>query len=258
MATGILLTAVKALLNPYNGNHIAKLGEIGGGEIAALRLLLRMKLRIEGRKILHERPLISSSTLNPEILLRLPSNTFGFHYGQFMAFNGITADSRAPILHMRQHIASAPIEPAACEETSIDLIAYILLRYRQVHDFWHVLCGLPISILGELILKNFEFHQTQLPMTLLAALFGPFRLTSSKSLYRRGSLDMTHDGLLTSPLLSLSERKVYFEYGIPWALENGVKSRFLLSVPFEHYLHTDLIEFRKYLCLKPFPLTLEK
>lgn len=27
-------------------------------------------------------------------------------------------------------------------------LAYVMLRYRQVHDFWHVLSGLDISILS--------------------------------------------------------------------------------------------------------------
>jgi ubiquinone biosynthesis protein COQ4 len=32
-------------------------------------------------------------------------------------------------------------------------LAYVLLRYRQVHDFWHVLLALPTTILGELAQK---------------------------------------------------------------------------------------------------------
>lgn len=29
-------------------------------------------------------------------------------------------------------------------------LAYVMLRYRQVHDFWHVLSGLDISVLAGL------------------------------------------------------------------------------------------------------------
>lgn len=39
-------------------------------------------------------------------------------------------------------------------------LAYIMTRYREVHDFWHVLSGLDTTVLDELGLKVFEFLQT--------------------------------------------------------------------------------------------------
>jgi hypothetical protein len=32
--------------------------------------------------------------------------------------------------------------------------AYIMLRYRQIHDFWHVLSGLPPTLLGEIAIQT--------------------------------------------------------------------------------------------------------
>eukprot|EP01035_Chromulina_nebulosa_P019787 gene19787-25727_t len=52
-----------------------------------------------------------------------------------------------------------------------------MYRYRQVHDFWHVLSGLPPSILGEIGLKWFELKVTGLPVCLLSGLVGPVRLS---------------------------------------------------------------------------------
>ena len=39
-------------------------------------------------------------------------------------------------------------------------LAYVMARYRQVHDFWHVLSGLETDVFGEIALKWFEFMQT--------------------------------------------------------------------------------------------------
>ena len=32
-------------------------------------------------------------------------------------------------------------------------LAYVMQRYREVHDFWHVICALPTSVAGEVALK---------------------------------------------------------------------------------------------------------
>ena len=55
--------------------------------------------------------------------------TFGRAYGAFMGRHGFDADDRSPVTLVDD------------EE-----LAYVLLRYRQVHDYWHVLFGLPPSI----------------------------------------------------------------------------------------------------------------
>lgn len=52
---------------------------------------------------------------------------------------------------------------------------------HQVHDFWHVLAGVPTSVLGELALKWFEMVHTGLPGSAVASLFGPLRLSSGMS-----------------------------------------------------------------------------
>jgi len=47
-----------------------------------------------------------------------------------------------------------------------------------VHDFWHVLCGLPPTVLGELALKWVEMVQTGLPVAAFSGLFGPLALSA--------------------------------------------------------------------------------
>lgn len=85
------------------------------------------------------------------------SNTcifFTFHYIQ-----GFSPDARLPI-----HFVDDPE------------LKYVMLRYRQVHDLFHSVLGMPPHMLGEVAVKWVEALQTGLPMCALGALFGPLRL----------------------------------------------------------------------------------
>lgn len=57
-------------------------------------------------------------------------------------------------------------------------LAYVIQRYREVHDMVHTLLGMPTNIPGEIVVKWFEAVQTGLPMCVLSALFGPIRLSA--------------------------------------------------------------------------------
>lgn len=170
-----------------------------------------MKLDPVGRRLLQQRPLIDSKTLDLQKLSNLPPGSFGAAYAQFMLQNDINADTREPIKYMKPDSE----------------LAYVMLRYRQVHDFWHVLTGLPITVLGEIALKWFEYFQTELPMNALAALVGPLRL-------------------------SPAERGLLRTHYIPWALTNGPHAKFLLNVDYEKCLEKDLAVFQKELGIVPF------
>lgn len=61
-------------------------------------------------------------------------------------------------------------------------LQYTMLRYRQTHDFLHVLLDLPASVVGELALKWVEMSQTGLPMCAFSCAFAPIRLDSSTAL----------------------------------------------------------------------------
>ena len=54
--------------------------------------------------------------------------------------------------------------------------AYILQRYKEVHDMAHVLLGYGTSVTEEIAVKWFEMIQTELPMSALAAFIGPLNL----------------------------------------------------------------------------------
>lgn len=57
-------------------------------------------------------------------------------------------------------------------------LAYVMQRYREVHDIFHAILLMPTTMLGEVSVKWIEAFQTQLPMCIGAALFGAARLRS--------------------------------------------------------------------------------
>ncbi|KAJ1344205.1 hypothetical protein BSLG_001345 [Batrachochytrium salamandrivorans] len=169
---------------------VAALGETTG-ELVLSRIRDKMLLDPTGRRILRERPLISSQSLDLERLRNLPANTFGRSYIAFLDKHNVTPDSRDEVKYIED------------EE-----LAYVMLRYRQVHDFWHTLLDMPITVEGEIALKWFELVQTGLPVTFLSAFVGPLRLTQEE------------------------KSRLFGEY-VPWAVQSGANAKHLMSVMYE-------------------------
>ena len=111
---------------------VGVLGE-ATGRVALEKIRTDLKTTREGRLILSERPVVDSSTISGDQLRQLSENTFGHAYGRFLERYGFDPDDRTPV--------------ALVDDEEL---AYVLLRYRQVHDFWHVLFGLPPTVHGEL------------------------------------------------------------------------------------------------------------
>lgn len=107
-------------------------------------------------------------------------------------------------------------------------LAYVMQRYRETHDFYHTLTGLPVTVDGEIALKWFEMMQTGLPMTMLSSFFGPLRLT-------------------------MEERERLFNVYVPWALENGSNSKPLMNVRWEEWMERPVEQVQRELCVKPCP-----
>ncbi len=76
----------------------------------------------------------------------MPEGSFGRAYANFMGTRSFRADDRPPV----RFIADPEL-------------AYVALRARQVHDFWHVLFACPTTVLGELAIKAIEFVQVAPP-----------------------------------------------------------------------------------------------
>ncbi|KAI9149723.1 Ubiquinone biosynthesis protein [Blastocladiella emersonii ATCC 22665] len=202
---------LKALHDPTRGDMVAAVGETLG--TPALRQIRRGMLNDRtGRRILRDRPTITNATL--ESLSSLAPATFGgAYYHGFMAVHGYDPDGRTPV-----HF----VDDAE--------LAYVMLRYRQVHDFWHTLTGLPPTVEGELALKVLEYVQTGLPMTALAALTaGPLKLAPA-------------------------ERERLVKTYVPWALSTGMQARPLMNVYYEELVGEDLDAVRRELRIEPAPV----
>ena len=174
----------------YRQDLVATLGETTG--LSALEKIRRkMLLDKTGRKLLRNKPLITPQTIQFDQLASLPQDTFGYAYYNFMTLHQLS-----------------PLDRTEVKYIGDDELAYIMLRYRQVHDFWHVLLGLPITVQAELAVKWFEWIQMGLPMNLLSVLAGPLRLNEH-------------------------ERDELFEKYAPWAIKCSSDAVFLMNVMYE-------------------------
>ncbi|WJX33569.1 hypothetical protein P8452_21763 [Trifolium repens] len=127
-------SAVGALLDPRRADLIAALGETTG-KPAFQRVLQRMKSSPEGRAVLLERPRVVYANVGHA--WDLPENTFGAAYAKFMGSRNFSPDDRPPVRFM-----------------DTDELAYVAMRAREVHDFWHTLFDLPTNLMRESALKG--------------------------------------------------------------------------------------------------------
>lgn len=204
-------SAFKALQNPKRADAVATLGETTGRE-ALRRLRDGMRRDPDGRRLLAERPVVSTQTVDVATLRALPPDTFGFAYADFMRSHAFDPDARDDVRFVD--------DPE---------LAFVMQRYRQVHDFGHVLCGLPPTVCGELALKWFELVQTKLPLCALSAVVGPLALPPA-------------------------ERDVLRRVYVPWAVSAGARARPLLHVRYEDEFATPLAQLRERLLLTPAPV----
>ncbi|XP_072908228.1 ubiquinone biosynthesis protein COQ4 homolog, mitochondrial [Hemitrygon akajei] len=206
-------SAFMSLYDPYRHDMVAVLSETTG-QLAIRKLRDKMKNDVEGYRILQERPRINTSTLDLTSLRELPEGTFGKEYVRFLDVNRVTPDSRMPVKFVDD------------EE-----LAYVIQRYREVHDFMHTLLGMPTNMLGEVAVKWFEAVQTGLPMCILGAVFGPFRI-SARNIQ-----------ILTRDL-------------IPWAVRCGRAAHCVLNIYYENRWEQNLQSLREEIGILPFPSSL--
>ncbi|MCL4142167.1 UNVERIFIED_CONTAM: hypothetical protein GTU68_037480 [Idotea baltica] len=189
---------------------IAVLGETTG-HYALSKIYSNMIQDSEGCQILQERPRINSRTINLEELSRLPSNTLGYAYTQFLSINKVTPDSRLNV----RFIDDAEL-------------AYVMQRYREAHDLFHTVLGMPTNMLGEVSVKWIEALQTGLPMCLGGALFGPIRLRPK-------------------------QRQTYINTLLPWSLRVGRNAKPLMNIYFEKRWDQSLDKLRNELNIESPP-----
>ena len=204
-------SSIGSFFHPERNEFIVALGESTAITPVLKRLQKTMLSDKTGRQILRERPRITSSSLDLDYLRSLPDNTIGKQYIVWLDREGVSPDTRVPVRYIDN------------EE-----LAYIFQRYRECHDFYHAITGLPIIIEGEISVKVLEYLNIGIPMSGLGALFAPLRLKTS-------------------------QRKRLREIYYPWALQNGLFSKPLINVYWEKILEKDINEFRKEMGIEPPP-----
>ncbi|KAL2149877.1 hypothetical protein VTH82DRAFT_7553 [Thermothelomyces myriococcoides] len=203
-------SGLMSLRDPRRGDLIAAFAEATATPYFIYRLRDAMLASPTGRRILRDRPRITSASLDLPRLRALPANTVGRTYAAWLDREGVSPDTRAPVRY---------IDDPEC--------AYVMQRYRECHDFYHALTGLPIVREGEVALKAFEFANTLLPMT-------------GFSIFAAATLKPT-------------ERRRFREIYLPWALRNGLRAKEIINVYWEEQLERDVDDLRKELGVEPPP-----
>ncbi|KAK5117457.1 Ubiquinone biosynthesis protein [Meristemomyces frigidus] len=212
-------SAFGSLRNPYRHDLIAALGEATAKPYFVSRLRRAMLENPTGRRILKDKPRISSQSMSLEKLRQLPDNTVGRAYAAWLDREGVTPDTRDSVRYIDD-----PEE------------AYVMQRYRETHDFTHAITGLPVIIEGELAIKAFEFANTVLPMTALS-LVAVVRL---KAIERKRFFDTYLPWALSNGLKSEEVINVYWEEELETDVD-ALRERLGIEMP------PDLREMRKVL-----------
>jgi len=217
----LLHSSLTALNDPTRADAVAAVGEVTGS-YALSKILVAMEKDENGRRILVERPVVDdrvakraaelleqhNNNLKEGTQQEQPNNiTFGAAYATFLQTHNFHPNERSKIRFL-----------------SDPNLSYVMTRYRQNHDYWHVLTGLPPTVLGELALKWVELIQTGLPLAALSATGG------------------AAVGVTSNNMLSSREREVLWEVYFPWAMRmgNGMRENALMCTFYEEELETDL------------------
>jgi len=120
------------------------------------------------QSLLRDRPRIDDEHIDFAALEALPEGTLGRAYATFLKENGITP-------------APFKTAPNVCD----DRLSYVMLRFRQTHDLWHVVTGFRTDVDGEVMLQAFTFAQTRSPASFLIALFGFMRFALDPRAFSR-------------------------------------------------------------------------
>ena len=231
-------SSITALNDPTRADAVAAVGEVTGS-YALSKMMAGMESNEVGRRILNECPIVDESVAKraqellqqhtddemstSNINLHNPINggrtkgmSFGAAYAAFLQTHEFD-----------------PNERDAVRFISDPKLAYVMTRYRQCHDYWHVLTGLPPTVLGELALKWLELIQTGLPLAALSATGGALGVSG----------------------LSAKERDILWKVYLPWAVRVGsnMKAHSLLCVYYEEELETDLNVLRERMGIEAAP-----
>jgi ubiquinone biosynthesis protein COQ4 len=231
--------AMIAIRDPTRADAVAAVGELTGRH-QLHHLLRNMQRDPVGQEILRQRPVVSKATIPIDALLlraqrirarrqvERDSNaaseeegeettiSFGDAYCLFLQEHGFDPDERDEVKYLND-----------CADE-----AYVMLRYRQCHDFWHALTELPPTVCGEMGLKLLELFHMHMPVAALSCL--------ASALVK----DLTP-----------TEQHLIWNVYLPWARQQAAQMEqaqvSLLHVYYEREFDTLLEELRRKLHIRP-------
>ena len=230
-------SSITALNDPTRADAVAAVGEVTGS-YALSKMMAGMESNEVGRRILNERPIVDESVaIRAQELLQQHTNEMSTSNINLQnPINGGRTKGMsfgAAYATFLQTHEFDPNERDAVRFISDPNLAYVMTRYRQCHDYWHVLTGLPPTVLGELALKWLELIHTGLPLAALSATGGALGVSG----------------------LSAQERGILWKVYLPWAVRVGsnMKAHSLLCVYYEEELETDLNVLRERMGIEAAP-----
>ncbi|NVB40198.1 hypothetical protein G6O69_20290 [Pseudenhygromyxa sp. WMMC2535] len=149
--------------------------------------LLDAALR-EDSPLLRERPEIDHESVDFEALRALPADSLGGAY----------------VRHLERHGLELYLDPTSTRVIRDPDVGYLIHRYRQVHDIWHVLLDLGVAGHEEVLLHAFVLGQLGLPNSALIVSLGGIKhlvLEGRWDALRRGLISAYRMGKRASPLL---------------------------------------------------------
>jgi ubiquinone biosynthesis protein COQ4 len=243
-----------------------------------------MRADAEGRQVLRDRPRIRSDAPGASLdrLERLPEASFGRAYWRYLQANAFDPNERHEVGHLidrggkerirapgrtglaesaaagggaasGEYCAPEPSTPA--DEAELE---YVMQRYREVHDLWHTLYGLPASVSGELALKWIELRETGLPVAALSALVGPLRLAGGALRHAARAGDEAS--------VPAAQLRIFRSVYLPWVLQDSARRagatsgaapssyKALMAIYYERRFERPLDDVRHELGIVPVPM----
>ena len=183
----------------------------GGRDDGAI--VRKMRAHPDGRRVLAERIPLPEGVLRPELLKDLPPDSLGYRYYEHCRDNGLD-----PMF------ISVESQKVAREFPATDEHRFVYDRYRDSHDFWHVLTGWGTDMAGEAGIIAWTYAQLRNKGFLLIFLLNAFMCA------KRGRPDVL--------------RTCWQGY------RHGVRSPLLLAIDWNGYMHRPLDEVRRELGLE--------
>lgn len=161
--------------------------------------------------LLRDRPVLDERAVDVDRLRRLGADTLGGAY----------------VRHLEGHGLELYTTPTSAEFIADPDVRYLMQRFRQTHDIWHVLVGLGIAGHEEVLLHAFAFGQLRLPNSAMIVVLGGLK----------------H--------LVLERRWLALRRGLRQAYESGRRAAPLLAVRWEVLWERPLAELRRTLAIRP-------